>query len=71
MDKGTKKKPKYNHDAILVLRQRYGYSDYYLRQCINGAKNEIIPDQIRKEYHEIVKQLDLAKDKLVKEFIKK
>ncbi|QFG53675.1 hypothetical protein [Chryseobacterium sp.] len=72
MNKGTKKAEynQHNVDAITALVEKFGLSAYYIRQSVNGNRNGVVPDKIRKEYKEICKQLDDAKTKAVENFKK-
>lgn len=61
MDKVTKKNPdQYVPQVITVLQENYGVSKYYIRQCVAGRRQGILPDKIRKEYKEITRDLEKA-----------
>lgn len=60
MNKETKKKHKYNSKAIEILSNKYGLSDYYIKQSINGSVKGITPDTIKKDYKIIVYELEIA-----------
>lgn len=71
MNKGTKKKDnykQYNVDAINALVEKFGLSAYYIRQSINGNREGIVPDKIKKEYPQICKALEAGKEEIVKKF---
>lgn len=70
MDKETKKKPKYNQDAINALIAKYGYGSYYFRQCISGNKKGVLPDEIKKEYQGLCKAIEAAKTTAITTAIK-
>lgn len=51
MDKNnTKKYNKYNETVLEALHLKYGFTKYYIRQCISGRKKGILPDAIIKDY---------------------
>lgn len=70
MNKGTKKKPNYNQDAINALISRYGYSNYYIRQCVNGNAKGEMPDIVKKEYSTICTNIEKAKAEAIRKFSK-
>lgn len=70
MNKGTKKAEynQHNADAINALVEKFGLSAYYIRQSVNGNRDGVVPDKIRKEYKVLCKQLDEVKKKTVQNF---
>lgn len=70
MNKGTKKTEynQHNVDAINALVEKFGLSAYYIRQSVNGNRDGVVPDKIRKEYKVLCKQLDEVKKKTVQNF---
>lgn len=64
MSKETKKsqQKRYNRQVIETLVEKFGLSDYYVRQCVSGKKQGITPDKVRKEYKELENTLELKKE---------
>jgi len=64
MNKGTKKveKKRYNRQVIETLSEKYGLSDYYVRQCVAGRRDGVIPDKLRKDYKTLTNTLELKKE---------
>lgn len=62
MNKGTKKdeKFKYNRQIIDKLVEKYGMTNYYIRQCASGKRSGITPDKIQKEYRQLSKAAEDA-----------
>ncbi|MEO4004260.1 MULTISPECIES: hypothetical protein [unclassified Flavobacterium] len=59
-------KSKYNKYNVLVinrLSEKYGFTGYYIRQCLRGDRKNLTADQLRKEYN----MLSKAITKLLKE----
>lgn len=68
MNKEKKKKPKYNQAALEALGLKYGLTNYYIRQCISGAKTGITPDTVKKDYKILCDALKTAEKSAVKKF---
>lgn len=64
MSKETKKtgKIKYNRQVIETLIEKYGISDYYIRQCVAGRKEGVTSDIIRRDYKILERTLELKKE---------
>lgn len=62
-DKPTKKNASYNQDVINVMKARHGYTAHYIRQCIRGDRNGLIPDKLKKEYETLVDAANMAINK--------
>jgi hypothetical protein len=64
MNKETKKASeiRYNRQVIVTLSEKYGLSDYYVRQCVAGRREGIVPDKLQKDYKELTKALELKKE---------
>lgn len=58
MNKSTKKTNRYNSTAVNLVAEKYGYSDRYIRACLDGTRVGIMPDQVKKDYKEAKKQLE-------------
>lgn len=55
MNKGNQKTGKYYHeDVIRILHEKYGYTNDYIRKSLRGDRVGIMPDRIKKEYHQMV-----------------
>lgn len=55
MNKGKQKPRTYYHeDAIRILHERHGYTKNYIRMSISGDRVGLMPDRIKKEYHQMV-----------------
>lgn len=71
MNKETKKKAfQYNQKAIDVLVSKYGLSRYFIKQSINGNRDGVTPDVIKKEYRSLVSELEQAENKTIDNFLK-
>ncbi len=49
-------KNKYNKYNVLVvnrLAEKYGFTGYYIRQCLRGDRKNLTADQLRKEYNSL------------------
>ena len=57
MNKGTKKNYKYNTLVVKRLSEKYGLSEYYIRECIRGDRNSETSDTVRKEYKRLVNEV--------------
>ena len=44
---------KYNSEAINLLIDKYGFGDNYIKKCIRGERNGIIPVRIKEEYNKL------------------
>lgn len=64
MNKETKKASeiRYNRQVIVTLSEKYGLSDYYVRQCVAGRRDGVTPDKLQKDYKELTKALELKKE---------
>lgn len=59
MDKNnTKKNNTYNVIAVNAVSEKWKISKQYVRQCLRGDRNSISADNIKKEYHDIVREID-------------
>lgn len=52
------KQNSYNVTAVNALHKRYGLSKQYIRQCLRGDRNNSTADTIRKDYAELVKEIN-------------
>lgn len=73
MGKRTEKRPygQYNQDVIGALVKKYGMSAYYIKQCVAGRCDGIMPDKIRKDYRSLSKSLKDITDKRIDQFLTK
>ena len=57
MSKSTNKNNKFNSQVINALSEKHGYAPQYIRQCLRGDRNNLTSDAIRKEYAQLVKEV--------------
>lgn len=50
----------YNTLVIEELSKRYGVTGYYIRQCIRGTREGLMPDTLKTEYHRLDKAVKKA-----------
>lgn len=50
----------YNPVVIEELSKRYGVTGYYIRQCIRGAREGLMPQTLKDEYHRLDKAVKKA-----------
>ncbi|MFD2566109.1 hypothetical protein [Pseudotenacibaculum haliotis] len=60
MSKPTKNRINFNEDALIILKKRFGYSLDYIRKCIRGDREGLMPDTIKKEYKVLTKAAEEA-----------
>lgn len=62
MDKRTKKNTKYTYEPSIIkaLVEKYGYTPFYVRQCLSPNSNSITADSIKNDYKELDKKLKAA-----------
>lgn len=58
MDKTTQKRKTYNAGILIALEKKFGYSIDFIRKCLRGDRSGIMPDQIRKEYKILEKEVN-------------
>ncbi len=58
MSKNTEKRNSYNTLVVKKLSKDYGFTEYYIRQCLRGDRNSITSDTIRKEYKKLVEEVE-------------
>lgn len=63
MDKSNQKKKRHNVLVIKKLAEQFGYSERYIRGCMNNEHDGIMPDEIKKNY----KTMETAINRAVKE----
>lgn len=51
---------KYNLLVVDKLLEKYGFTKYYIRQCVSGNKKGITPDIIKREYDQMVAKIEEA-----------
>lgn len=66
MNKSTQKRNRYNSTAVNIIAEKYGYSDRYVRACLDGTRVGIMPDQVKIDYKDAVKQLKETVDRIKK-----
>ncbi len=54
---GKNKYNKYNSLVINRLSAKYGFTGYYIRQCLRGDRKSLTADQLRKEYNSLTKAI--------------
>jgi len=50
MDKSTQKNKRHNVLVIKKLAEKFGYSERYVRGCMNGEFDGIMPDEVKRNY---------------------
>lgn len=58
MSKSTQKRQSFNSQVVNKLSEKHGLTAYYIRQCLKNERNSITSDTIRKEYKQLVKQVN-------------
>lgn len=58
MSKSTQKRQSFNSQVVNKLSEKHGLTPYYIRQCLKNERNSITSDTIRKEYKQLVKQVN-------------
>ncbi|KQB40464.1 hypothetical protein [Flavobacterium aquidurense] len=53
MSKNIKTKPSYNQDILKIIKNKYGYSDDYIRKSIRGDRVGHVSDMIKAEYNKL------------------
>lgn len=53
MNKSNKKRNTYNTLVIEQLGKKYGFSKAYIRQCLDGTRQALVADTIKKEYKKL------------------
>lgn len=67
MYKSTKKNKSYNEEILKALNIKYGYSIDYIRKCLRGDRDGIMPDQICKDYRKLENTAKTAIQQAAKE----
>lgn len=57
-ESNQKKRMSFNQDALDILSQRFGFSINYIQKSLRGDRVGIMPDELKKEYPIIVKELE-------------
>ncbi|HMR20209.1 MAG TPA: hypothetical protein PKA53_12980 [Sphingobacterium sp.] len=47
----------YNPAVVASLAKKFGYTEIYIRRCLRGDADGIMPDEIRKEYKVLDKKM--------------
>ncbi len=55
MDKSKQKRATYNQDFILALKDKYGFTESYVRKSISGDRTGFAPLKIKEDYDALVK----------------
>lgn len=55
-----KKPRKYNTEVLKRIREKFGLSEYYIRECLNGHNSSETADTIRKEYKRLLTAVEMA-----------
>lgn len=58
MNKSTQKNNKYNPLAVNKVAEKYGFTPRYVRACLKGDYKGIMPDNLKKDYKEMVKKIE-------------
>ena len=72
MDKTNKKNKRriYDQDVIDSLQKIHGYTPHYIRMSIRGDRVGIMPERIKKQYHQMANAADKAKKEKLNKIIK-
>lgn len=73
MDKTKEKKetrPHYDKDVIEALQKIHGYTAHYIRMSIRGDRVGIMPDRLKKEYHQMANAAKQAKEEKLNQILK-
>lgn len=60
MNKTNKKRNSYNPLVIDQLVKVYGFSKSYIRQCLDGSRQALIADTLKKEYKNLENRVNEA-----------
>lgn len=50
MDKSKQKRKQHNSLAVHITAEKFGYTDRYVRACLNGDRVGVMADEIKKVY---------------------
>ncbi len=62
-----KPRHRFNTRVINLLAEKYGFSDRYIKLILSGDRSPIISDQIKKEYKELVNNIEKSLDNHLKQ----
>jgi len=74
MDKTKQKNQtqnRYDLDVIDKLHEIHGYTRHYIKMSIRGDRVGIMPDRLKKEYHQMVNAADKAREEKLNEILNK
>ena len=57
MDKSKQKNKSYNSLVVNKIAEMYGYTPRYVRGCIRGEFDGIMPDNVKKHYKEMASEI--------------
>ncbi len=60
MSKSTNKRNNYNYLVVTRISKKYGVTKSYTRMCLRGDRVCETCDTIKKEYKQLVKQVETA-----------
>lgn len=66
----NQKRPQYDQDVIEALQKIHGYTAHYIRMSIRGDRVGIMPDRLKKEYHQMANAAKKAKQEKLNEILK-
>lgn len=58
MNKSTQKRPRYNVTAVKKIAEKYGYTERYVRMCVRGDVDGVMPDKVVKDYKALAHKLE-------------
>lgn len=64
MNKSNQKREKYNPLAVNKVAEKYGFTPRYVRACLKGDYKGIMPDNLKKDYKEMVKKIEETIEKV-------
>lgn len=60
MNKSMKKRNAYNGLVLEQLEKKYGFSKAYIRQCLDGTRQALVADVLKKDYKRGVQEITAA-----------
>lgn len=65
MDKSKQKNNRYNTIAVNKVAEKYGFTPRYVRACLRGDYAGIMPDNIKKSYKAMDKEISQAVENII------
>lgn len=64
MNKSTTKRKRHNVLAVNITAEKFGFTPRYVRGCLTGEHQGIMPDEIKKTYKQAVNKIQSAVEKI-------